>query len=109
MLSTDYVDGLKELLFTLPANAREDISTKYKDRVPAPINTHFPDRLGKEEAVQNYRKRKQHGTGLYPAGIMHKFHLWNVKCADSLQTKTANTPAKLLLTQTKAIFEAVAW
>lgn len=37
---------------------------------PKPLNTQFPDRLGKKEAVEKHDKRKSMAkVSLYPAGM----------------------------------------
>ena len=61
---------MRDLLFTLPRAQMKEVLNDYAKKVPAPLNTQFPDRQGKEEAVHAYRARKQQKmkTPLYPSG-----------------------------------------
>ena len=58
------------MLFTLPKVQVKKVLDEYAKRAPAPLNSQFPDRRGKEEAVQAYkvRKQKKMKTPLYPPG-----------------------------------------
>ena len=58
------------MLFTLPKVQMKKVLDDYAKRAPAPLNSQFPDRRGKEEAVQAYkvRKQKKMKTPLYPPG-----------------------------------------
>ena len=74
-----YVDEIEKLMFTLSV---ADLNTKlqeYKAHVPEPMNTMFPERLGKEEAIKNKEIRKMASTHLFPAGkqsnIQHVLHI----------------------------------
>ena len=42
---------MRDLLFTLPRAQMKEVLNYYAKKVPAPLNTQFPDRQGKEEAV----------------------------------------------------------
>ena len=58
------------MLFTLPKVQMKKVLDDYAKRAPAPLNSQFPDRRGKEEAVQAYkvRKQKKMKTPLCPPG-----------------------------------------
>ena len=55
-------------MFNMPLTERNTIMTKYKAKTPAPLNTQFPDRRSRAEAVVDYNKIKQKETTLYPSG-----------------------------------------
>ncbi|XP_044180169.1 uncharacterized protein LOC122961579 [Acropora millepora] len=65
-----YVEAMKNMLFTLPKVQIKKVLDDYAKRALAPLNSQFPDRRGKEEAVQAYkvRKQKKMKTPLYPPG-----------------------------------------
>ena len=58
------------MLFTLPKVQMKKVLDDYARRALAPLKSQFPDRRGKEEAVQAYkvRKQKKMKTPLYPPG-----------------------------------------
>lgn len=64
----------------MTASERTVVSQKYKEKIPAPLNTQFPDRVSKAEAVANSKKRKQQQTPLYPSGIIAKISEAAVIC-----------------------------
>ena len=64
----------------MTASERTDMSQKYKEKIPAPLNTQFPDRVSKAEAVANSKKRKQQQTPLYPSGIITKISETAIIC-----------------------------
>ena len=49
---------------------RKTVAEKYNTKVPQPLNSQFPDRVKKSEAVVRYEERKEKEvTKLYPPGI----------------------------------------
>lgn len=62
------MDGLVELVFSMPQAERSAIISKYKTKTPAPLNSQFTERRTRAEAVENYNKRKQKETPAYPSG-----------------------------------------
>ena len=62
------MDGLVELVFSMPQAERSAIISKYKTKTPAPLNSQFTERQSRAEAVENYNKRKQKETPAYPSG-----------------------------------------
>lgn len=46
----------------------DKILGEYKEKVPKPLNTKFPDRKSKDEAVADYTKKKAKPITLVPAG-----------------------------------------
>ena len=72
MLSfTGYVDKIKNLLFITSKEDRNRVKEKYKEKVPDPLNRQFPDRVPKEQAIENHGARKQLIAELFPAGTVH--------------------------------------
>lgn len=60
---------MRKLVFSMPEGDLKAVSQKYSARAPKPLNTQFPERRGKEEAVQLHAgRRKRMATELYPAG-----------------------------------------
>jgi len=48
---------------------RKCVAEKYSAKVPQPLNSQFPDRANKSEAVSRYEERKEKEvTKLYPPG-----------------------------------------
>lgn len=53
----------------MPEGDLKAVTEKYSARAPKPLNTQFPDRRGKEEAVELHAGRKKRmATELYPPG-----------------------------------------
>lgn len=42
--------------------------SKYTEKIPKPLNTKFPERRSKTEAMGRYTKRQNMGVTLVPAG-----------------------------------------
>ncbi|KAM7428204.1 hypothetical protein ABFA07_020777 [Porites harrisoni] len=82
-----YVDEVRELVFSMSMVERNAILSKYKAGIPAPLNSKFTDRPSRAEAIENYNKRKQTETALYPS----------VEIQSELQASSSNAnqqPAK---------------
>lgn len=62
------MDEVRELVFCMSLVERDAIFSKYKAGIPAPLNSKFTDRRCRAEAMENYNKRKQTETALYPSG-----------------------------------------
>jgi len=45
----------------LPLKDLADVLKKYEEKVPEPLNRQFPDRLGKDDAIHNKKKKKEEG------------------------------------------------
>ena len=58
ILILGYVEHMKKLLFTLPSDSMNKILREHKEKVPKPLNTKFPDRRSKDEAIIIYNTRK---------------------------------------------------
>ena len=42
---------------------------KYEEKVPEPLNRQFPERLGKDDAIQNKEKKKKRARSeFFPTG-----------------------------------------
>ena len=53
----------------MSAEKRKSVAEKYSAKVPQPLNSQFPDRAEKSEAVARYEKRQEKEvTKLYPPG-----------------------------------------
>ena len=53
----------------MSAEKRKSVAEKYGAKVPQPLNSQFPDRAEKSEAVGHYEKRQEKEvTKLYPPG-----------------------------------------
>ena len=69
----EYVDEVRELVFSMSLVERNAILFKYKAGIPAPLNSQFTDKRSRAEAIENYSKRKQTETALYPSGEILEF------------------------------------
>ena len=58
----------------MTASQRTLVSQKYKEKIPAPLNTQFPDRVSKSEAVASSKKRKQMQTPLFLQVSLLMYH-----------------------------------
>ena len=63
-----YVHSIKEELFSITKEVREKIKDKYKEKVPEPLTSRFPEKTPKNEAVKCYRKQKAKTAELFPSG-----------------------------------------
>lgn len=59
---------MRTLLFTLPRESLNKTMSKYTEKIPKPLNTKFPERRSKTEAMGRYTKRQNMGVILVPAG-----------------------------------------
>lgn len=65
----DYVAEIWEDLLGMSEEKRKSVAEKYSAKVPQPLNSQFPDRAKKSEAVGRYEERKEKEvTKLYPPG-----------------------------------------
>lgn len=76
---TEYVDEIRELVFSMLQAERNSILSKYKTETPAPLNSQFTDKRNRAEAVQNYSKRKQKDTAAYPSGEVTSDSYWSLE------------------------------
>ncbi len=67
-----YVGNIKEILFSKSEKELKAINKKYAAKVPQPLNSQFPDRKLKDEAIKQQRKRKQKEAELFPSGTPNK-------------------------------------
>jgi hypothetical protein len=67
-----YVGNIKEILFSKSEKELNAIKKKYAAKVPPPLNTQFPDRTAKDEAIKQQRKGKQKEAELFPSGTINK-------------------------------------
>ncbi|KAK3714764.1 hypothetical protein QZH41_010463 [Actinostola sp. cb2023] len=61
-----YVENMKKLLFSLTRDTLNKIMSEYKTKVPGPLNSKFPQRRSKDEAMVRYNKRKETIVTLVP-------------------------------------------
>ena len=65
----DYVAEIWKDLLDMSKEKRKIVAEKYSAKVPQPLNSQFPDRVKKSEAVVRYEERKEKEvTKLYPPG-----------------------------------------
>ena len=64
----DYVEQIKELLFSMTKEERETIMEKYKGKIPGTLTNQFPGRASKETAIGRHEARKQLRTELFSSG-----------------------------------------
>ncbi|XP_068760564.1 uncharacterized protein [Montipora capricornis] len=63
----DYVAEIWKDLLAMSKEKRKTVAEKYNAKVPQPLNSQFPDRVKKSEAVVRYEERKEKEvTKLYP-------------------------------------------
>ncbi len=64
-----YVGEIRNNLLNMSKETRKTVAEKYNAKVPAPLNSQFPDRVSKAEAVARFVERKEReATKLYPSG-----------------------------------------
>ena len=56
-----------EILFSTPMACLKEVSERYSKKVPAPLNRQFPERFGRESAIEKYLNR-QTQTIIVPNG-----------------------------------------
>jgi len=64
----EYVDEVRELVFSMPPAERNAVLSKYKTKTPAPLNSQSTEKRSRVEAVENYNKRKPKEVTPYPSG-----------------------------------------
>ena len=64
----DYVEQIKQTLFSITKEERETIRMKYKGKIPETLTNQFPGRASKETAIGRHKARKQLRTELFPSG-----------------------------------------
>ena len=66
---TDYVGEIWNDLLGMSKEKWKSVAEKYSAKVPQPLNSQFPNRAKKSEAVGGYEERKEKEvTKLYPPG-----------------------------------------
>lgn len=64
-----YVAEIWNNLLNMSREKLKSVAVKYGAKVPTTLNSQFPDRVSKSDAVSRYIERKErHTTKLYPAG-----------------------------------------
>lgn len=64
-----YVAEIWNNLLNMSREKLKSVAVKYGAKVPATLNSQFPDCVSKSDAVSRYIERKErHTTKLYPAG-----------------------------------------
>lgn len=64
----DFVEQIKQTLFSITKEERETIRKKYKGKIPETLTNQFPGRASKETAIGRHKARKQLRTELFPSG-----------------------------------------
>ncbi len=66
-----YVDSLQEILFSLSRKEMKAVLSKYQKKTPKPLNSQFPEKLPKAEAVKKFQvDHKKSITQLFPPGTV---------------------------------------
>ena len=60
-------------MLSMPQAERSAILSKYKTKTLAPLNSQFTDKHSRADAVENYNKRKQKETAVYPSGTVNGY------------------------------------
>lgn len=68
MAVIDYVEQIKQTLFSITKEERETIRKKYKGKIPKTLTNQFPGRASKETVIGRHKARKQLRTELFPSG-----------------------------------------
>jgi hypothetical protein len=69
----DYVNEVKNVLFTANNEKRAQALKKYVDRQPPPLNTQFGERLPKPVAIERQQQRKSNVTQFFPSGTLYQY------------------------------------
>lgn len=63
-----YVEDIKQLLFSMTKQERDNIGAKYKAKIPDPLNHQFLERTSKDTSIRHHKARKELRTELFPSG-----------------------------------------
>lgn len=79
-----YVEDIKQLLFSMTKQERDNIGAKYKAKIPDPLNHQFLERTSKDTAIRRHKARKELRTELFPSGkVITK--MWKPLCVNSVR------------------------
>ena len=75
LFTAAYVDAIQDLLLSLSCKTLKEKLKKYEKKVPKPLNSKFPEKLKKTEAITKYEdKKKGSKTSLFPTGkVIYQF------------------------------------
>ena len=62
------MEDIKQLLFSMTKQERDNIRAKYKAKIPDPLNRQFPERTSKDTAIRRHEAHKELRTELFPSG-----------------------------------------
>ena len=62
------MDDIRKVVFSVPLDTLTSITRRYKQKVPEPLSSQFPNRAGREEAIKRKEARKKSRTELFPPG-----------------------------------------
>ena len=62
------MEDIKQLLFSMTKQEMDNIRTKYKAKIPDPLNRQFPERTSKDMAIRRHKARNELRTELFPSG-----------------------------------------
>ena len=63
-----YVDDIRKLLFSVSKCDMAETRKKYEGKAPDPLNSQYPGRRAREEAIQHQDERRQKTPVLFPPG-----------------------------------------
>lgn len=63
-----YVANMKHVLFSTPEEKLNSMKQKYKAKVPDPLNTQFPNKTPRDDAIKNRNARKRRVAEFFPSG-----------------------------------------
>ena len=65
----EYVRCIGQILFSVNHEELKKLAKHYSSTTPPPLNTQFPNRLGKRAAIEKHRKRiNMNKVQLFPSG-----------------------------------------
>ena len=73
------------------------MAKKYEEKVPAPMNRQFPERLGKDEAIKNKQARKRARTELFPSGRDANIIIHNIFMKVKLSLSGTSPPFRFFI------------
>jgi hypothetical protein len=71
-----YVEDLKGSIFQLDKKILQEKMKQFQKRIPGPLCSKFDEKLGRDAAIEKYKKRKRTSVELYPSC---KFFVYIIK------------------------------
>ena len=67
-IHSGYVDDIRKLLFSVSKCEMTETRKKYEGKAPDPLNSQYPNRRAREEAIEHQDERRQKTSVLFPPG-----------------------------------------